>query len=96
MTLYFIWPVFNLCKESVNECLSLGAPRNGSSFPDGGVVKNPFVNAGDTRDVGSIPESGRSPGERNGHPRQYSYLENVIDRGTWWAIVHGVQRVRHD
>ena len=42
------------------------------------VVKNPSVNAGDT---GSVPESGRSPGEGNGNPLQYSYLENPMDRG---------------
>ena len=41
-------------------------------------------------DLGLIPESGRSPGEGNGNPLQYSCLENSMDRGTWWAIVHGV------
>ena len=53
-------------------------------------------NAGDIRDVGSIPGSGRFPGEGNGNPLQYSCLENPMDRGTWWAIVHGVTMVRHD
>ena len=43
-----------------------------------------------------IPGSGRSPGEGNGIPLQYSCLENPMDRGTWQAIVHGVARVRHD
>ena len=86
-----VWPCtsFGLCltcvKESVNECLSLGAPRNGSSFPDGGVVKNPFANAGDTRDVGSIPQSGRSPGAGKSNLLQYSCLENSTDRGAWWG-----------
>ena len=47
-------------------------------------------------DVGSIPGSGRSPGEENGNPLQYSYLENFMDRGAWWATVHGVTRVRHN
>ena len=45
------------------------------------VVKNPPANAGDVRDLGSIPESGRSPGEGNGNPLQYSCLENPMDRG---------------
>ena len=47
-------------------------------------------------DLGSIPGSGRSFGEGNGNPLQYSYLENLMDRGAWRAIVHGSQRVRHD
>ena len=54
------------------------------------VVKNPPASAGDTRDMGSIPESGRSPGIGNGNPLQYSCLENSMDRGTWQASVHGV------
>ena len=51
------------------------------------------VNARDARDPGSIPGWGRSPGGGNGNPRQYSCLENSMDRGAWRAIVHGV---RHD
>ena len=43
-----------------------------------------------TGDLGSIPGSGRPPGEGNGSPLQDSYLENPMDRGTWWATVHGV------
>ena len=53
-------------------------------------VKNPFANAGDIRDVGLIPRSGRSPGEGYGNPLQYSCLENPMDRGVWQAIVHRV------
>ena len=60
------------------------------------MVKNPPANAGDTEDPGLIPGSGRSPGEGNGNPLQYSCLENPTDRGAWWAEVHGVARVRHD
>ena len=56
------------------------------------VVKNPPANAGDTRDMGSIPESGRSPGIGSGNLLQYSCLENSIDRGAWWAIVHGTAK----
>ena len=50
------------------------------------MVKNLPANAGDSGDVGSIPELERSTGGRNGKPLQYSYLENPMDRGAWWAI----------
>ena len=53
-------------------------------------VKNPSANAGDIRDAGSIPGSGRSPGGGHGKPLQDSCLENPMDRGAWWATVHGV------
>ena len=56
------------------------------------VVKNPTANAGDTRDMGSIPGSGRSPGGGHGNPLQYSCLENPMDRGAWRATVHGVAK----
>ena len=56
------------------------------------VVKNPPANAGDARDVGSFPGSGRSPGEGNGNPLQYSCLENPMVRGAWRATVHGVPK----
>ena len=54
------------------------------------MVKNPPANAGEKRDMGSIPGSGRSPGGGHGNPFQYSCLENLIDRGTWQATVHRV------
>ena len=54
------------------------------------VVKNTPANAGDVRDTGSIPGSGRSPGVGNCNPLQYSCLENPLDRGAWWATVRGV------
>ena len=58
------------------------------------MVKNPPVNEGDT---GLIPGSGRSPGEQNVNPLQYSCLGNPMDRGACWATVHGVaKRVGHD
>ena len=47
------------------------------------VVKNPLVNAGDVRDAGLIPGSGRSPGEGHSNPLQYSFPENPLDRGAW-------------
>ena len=62
-------------------------------FPCSSVGKESACNAGDP---GSIPESGKSPGERNGNPFQYSCLENPMDRGTWQATVHGVTTVRHN
>ena len=52
------------------------------------VVKNPSANAGDSRDVGSIPGLGRSPGGGNSNPLQYSCLENSMGRGAWRATVH--------
>ena len=58
-------------------------------FTSGSVVKNPPANAGD---AGLIPGSGRSPGEGNGTPLQYSCVENSMDRGTWQATVHGVTK----
>ena len=60
------------------------------SFPSGAVVKNPPVNAGNTRDVGSTSGSGRSPGGGNGNPLQYSCPGNPVDKGAWKATVHGV------
>ena len=56
-------------------------------FPGGSAVKDLPANA---RDLGSIPGSVRSPGKGNGNPFQYSCLENPMDRGAWWATVHGV------
>ena len=60
-------------------------------FPGGAVVKNP-ANAGGARGVGTIPGSGRSPGEGNGNPLQYSCPENPMDRGAWGAAVQGVAK----
>ena len=58
------------------------------------MVKNLPTNAhaGDVGDTGSIPGSGRSPGEGHGNPLQYSFLENPMDRGAWQATVHGVTK----
>ena len=54
------------------------------------MVKNSPTNAGGAGDLDSIPGSERSPGEGNGNPLQYSCLGNPMDRGAWWATVHGV------
>ena len=56
-------------------------------FPNGSVVKNPPANAGDT---GSVPGWGRSAAVGNSNPLKYSCLENSMNRGAWWATVHGV------
>ena len=56
------------------------------------VVKNLPANAGDIRDVGLIPGSGRSSGGQHGNPLQYSCLENPMDKGAWWATVQGVAK----
>ena len=56
------------------------------------MIKNPPGNAGDAGDVGLILELGRSPGEGNGNSLQYSCLGNPMERGAWWATVHGVAR----
>ena len=55
-------------------------------------VKNLIANAGDVRDVGSVPRLGRSPGGGHGNPLQYSFLENCMDRGAWQATVHRVTK----
>ena len=60
------------------------------------MVKNTAANAGDIRDLGSIPGSGRFPGGGTGNPLQYSCLENPMDRGAWQTVVHGVERVGQD
>ena len=54
------------------------------------MVKNLPANAEDIKDMGSIPGSGRSPGVGHGNPLEYSCLENPMDRGAWWAMVHRI------
>ena len=63
-------------------------------FPSDAMTKNLSANTGDIRDVGSIPGSGRFPGGGHGNPPQYSCLENSMDRGAWWATVHGAAQSR--
>ena len=63
------------------------------SFPGVSMVNNPPAKAGDSS---SIPGSGRSSGEENGNPLQYSCLENPMDREAWWATVPGITRVALD
>ena len=63
-------------------------------YMDGLVGSEVKVSARNAGDPGSIPGSGRSPGEGNGNPLQYSRLENPMDGGAWWATVHGVAKSR--
>ena len=67
----------------------IGTVSIGKGFPCGSADKESACNAGD---LGSIPRMGRSPGEGNGYPFRYSCLENSIDRGAWWATVHGMEK----
>ena len=59
-------------------------------FPCGAVLKNPLASAEDAREAGLIPGLGRTPGVENANPLQHSSLGNSMDRGAWWATVHGV------
>ena len=56
------------------------------------MIRNLLANSGDAGDVGLIPGLGRSPGEENGKPLQYSFLENLMDGGAWQATVHRVTK----
>jgi len=86
-------------RKCVGEAISIGKICSVLwGFPGGSVVKKPPAHAGDIGDMDLIPGSGKSPGGVNGgvHPLQYSCLENSMDRGAWWATVHGSQRVGLD
>ena len=69
-----------------------GLPPTSLGFPGDTSGEESVANAGDIRDVGLIPGSERFPGGGHGHPLQYSILENPMDRGAWWATVHGVSK----
>ena len=85
-----------LCQKASNSFpLSLGKKQISWVSQESVVVKNPPANAGDIRDTGWIPESGRSLGEGNDNPHQYSCQENPLQRGIWWVTMAS-QRVRHD
>ena len=85
---YLSWPVWliQLCLKNNNKACF-------GSWSCVSVVKGSAWNASD---LGSIPGLGRSPGEGNGNPLQYSCLENLMDGGAWQNTVHGVARVRHN
>ena len=74
--------------------LSTQAHSLDKSFSGGSVVKTPPANTGNTEDLDLIPRWGRSPGVGNGNSIQYSCLGNPMDRGAWWATVHGVAKSR--
>ena len=82
--------LYSLCIVMILKCNKL-IVYNLLGFSDCSVVKNAPVNGGD---MGFIPQLGRSPGEGNGNPLQYSCLGNLIDRRTLWATVHWIARVR--
>ena len=76
----------------IKYCLRKTGQGMRGSFPDGSDCKESDCNA---VDLGSIPGLGRSPGVEDGNPVQYSCLENSMDRGAWWVIVHGVAKSRN-
>ena len=78
-------PLQYSCLE--NPMHRVSGSSDGREFPGGSDSKESACSAGD---LGSVPGSGKSPGEGNGYPLQYSGLENSLDRGPWQAIVHGV------
>ena len=76
---------------------SMGSHSVGRDWSDlvaaaAAVIKNPPANAGDVRNMGSIPGLGRPPGGEHGNPLQYCCLENPVDGGAWWATFHGVAK----
>ena len=87
-----------LCTDSERFTSRLNGVRvltgclSNTSFPGGLVVKNPPASAGDAVGIGLIPGWGRSPGEGNGNPLQYSSWENPMDRAGWLATVHAVAK----
>ena len=87
-TLIFEFGVIKL-QETRKEKSIFGTLSCPLDFPGGSDGKASAYNAGD---LGSIPGSGRSPGEGNGNPLQYSCLENAMDGGAWWVTVHGVAK----
>ena len=76
--------------ELLRQC-NFPVTQTAVGFPGSSDGKEPACNVGDS---GSIPESGRSPGEGNGDQLQYSCLENPMDGETWWGTVHGVAKSR--
>ena len=81
------WSVVHGIAKSRKRLTFTSLQYENMGFPGGSDSKESAYNAGD---LGSIPGWGRSPGEGNGNPLQYSCLENSTDRGAWWATVHGV------
>ena len=72
--------------------MSYGSVNFKLGFPGRSVVKNPTANARDAGDMGSIPGLGRSPEGGSSKPLHYCFLKTPMDRGAWWATVHGVAK----
>ena len=87
LMLHILWVLQNI-RWYVS--IIIGSNRIVSGFPGGTSGKEPTANAGDVRASGLIPGLGRSPGGEHGNQLQYTCLENPMDRGVWWATVHGV------
>ena len=83
---FYLQDIFVAKRQSLMLTFSLNSLLGGSSG------KESACNVGATGDTGLIPGLGRSPGEGNGNSLQYSCLENLMDRGDWWATVHGITK----
>ena len=94
LTLTWSCWLWNVVIEFDPHNISNGRCYHSRGFPGGTSVKNPLANAGDSGDLGLIPESRRSPAEGNGYPLQYSCLENPMDRGVHGVTVNGVTKSR--
>ena len=81
----------NPCPHGADVLVGVGNRIALHFFPGDSDNKDSACNAGD---LGSIPGSGRSPGEGNGYPLQYSCLENSMERGAWWATVLGITKIQ--
>ena len=80
------------CQSQLGDMGHLSSSKPIKGFAGGTVVKNSLANVGDTGDMGQIPRLGRSPGEGNGNPIQYSCMGNPMDREAWWVMLHGVAK----
>ena len=89
---FWLWIIFCFSLKFICIRFSLTSSSHLYDFPGGTSGKNPTANVRDIRDAGSIPGSERSPEGGHGNPLQYSCLENPMDRGSWWAIVHRVAK----
>ena len=91
--MFLLLPSHFILSGAISNCLPQGISYTGAS-QEALVVKNLSANAGDSRDMGSTPGSERSPEGGDSSPLQYSGLENLMDRGAWWATVHRVAESR--
>ena len=80
------------CQSQLGDMGHLSSSKPIKGFAGGTVVKNSLANVRDTGDMGQIPRLGRSPGEGNGNPIQYSFMGNPMDREAWWVMLHEVAK----